>query len=430
MQLEKNINIENNSLQFKDLCDNFSLEDLRKLYIMKEQNELLKNYKFPQTPSSDGYYHIYVADTSKKSGRKQLKDKTLDGLKTKVLAHEQGITGQARKTFKTVFELTQERKLTNVKDIEKRVSIENTVTRIKSDYKRFFSGTAFEKKFIDDISLKDIEEIIEYNLTRYDLYKKSLDNMRCIFSSVFKLAYHEYWITENPYTRVDFKAYNNMLVKSTSVKARIHSDTELNSILTELHKKQLKTPKYSSVWALELQILLGARRGELPPLRWSDVTDTYIDITREQLTHGNDFVIVSHTKTHKDRIFPITTDIQDFLGRLKTMQDKYYPNSEYLFPSNSKNGVITNRAVYYVYQGICEKLGIEISKDIIRGPHSFRRNAITSVVNATNGNITLASSLFGNSPKVAKKNYYTGINISKATEILNSRNLVTNGNQK
>lgn len=112
------------------------------------------------------------------------------------------------------------------------------------------------------------------------------------------------------------------------------------------------------------------------------------------------------------------------------MQDKYYPNSEYLFPSNSKNGVITNRAVYYVYQGICEKLGIEISKDIIRGPHSFRRNAITSVVNATNGNITLASSLFGNSPKVAKKNYYTGINISKATEILNSRNLVTNGNQK
>ena len=75
---------------------------------MKEQNELLKNYKFPQTPSSDGYYHIYVADTSKKSGRKQLKDKTLDGLKTKVLAHEQGITGQARKTFKTVFELTQE----------------------------------------------------------------------------------------------------------------------------------------------------------------------------------------------------------------------------------------------------------------------------------------------------------------------------------
>lgn len=172
MQLEKNINIENNSLQFKDLCDNFSLEDLRKLYIMKEQNELLKNYKFPQTPSSDGYYHIYVADTSKKSGRKQLKDKTLDGLKTKVLAHEQGITGQARKTFKTVFELTQERKLTNVKDIEKRVSIENTVTRIKSDYKRFFSGTAFEKKFIDDISLKDIEEIIEYNLTRYDLYKK------------------------------------------------------------------------------------------------------------------------------------------------------------------------------------------------------------------------------------------------------------------
>ena len=70
-----------------------------------------------------------------------------------------------------------------------------------------------------------------------------------------------------------------------------------------------------------------------------------------------------------------------------------------------------------------KKLGIEVSAECIKGTHSFRRNAITDVVNATNGNIIMASQLFGNSPEVAKKNYYTEINFSEATNALNKRHL-------
>lgn len=57
----------------------------------------------------------------------------------------------------------------------------------------------------------------------------------------------------------------------------------------------------------------------------------------------------------------------------------------------------------------------------MKGTHSFRRNAITDVVNASGGNIILASNLFGNSPEVAKKNYYTGVNVDEALEVLNKR---------
>lgn len=241
-------------------------------------------------------------------------------------------------------------------------------------------------------------------------------------------ALHEYWVDENPCSRIDFRIYNNMLVESINVKYRVHSDSELNAILDELHMKQLKNPKLSSAWALELQILMGARRGELPPLRWSDITQLGIEITQEQLTYGNEFVIVSHTKTNRDRLFPLTQDIENFLMRLKSMHEKYYPNSMYLFPANTQNGVITNRAVYSVYRKICQKLNIAIQEDVIRGPHSFRRNAITSVVNSPNGNMELASSLFGNSPKVAKSNYFTGIDMNNAIEVLNYRTLIATGN--
>ena len=63
----------------------------------------------------------------------------------------------------------------------------------------------------------------------------------------------------------------------------------------------------------------------------------------------------------------------------------------FLFLANTKNKTITNMAVYGVYRRVCNKLGIPISKDLIRGPHSLRRNAITDVANATNGNMVMPS---------------------------------------
>ena len=58
---------------------------------------------------------------------------------------------------------------------------------------------------------------------------------------------------------------------------------------------------------------------------------------------------------------------------------------------------------------------------MIMGPHSFRRNAITDTVNATNGNFELVSLLYGNSAKVAKNNYYIGYDKQIALDALNKR---------
>ena len=90
------------------------------------------------------------------------------------------------------------------------------------------------------------------------------------------------------------------------------------------------------------------------------------------------------------------------------VHEKYYSDNQYLFPADNENGIITNNTVYNFYRRMCKKLGIEISREVIKGTHSFRRNAITDVVNAAGGNIIMASQLFGNSPEVAKRNYYAG----------------------
>ncbi len=46
------------------------------------------------------------------------------------------------------------------------------------------------------------------------------------------------------------------------------------------------------------------------------------------------------------------------------------------------------------------------------------------VINATNGNIILASTIFGNTPKVAEKNYYVGTNLAVAKQALNERHFL------
>ncbi|WP_026670305.1 hypothetical protein [Butyrivibrio sp. AE3006] len=55
-------------------------------------------------------------------------------------------------------------------------------------------------------------------------------------------------------------------------------------IIDYLHDYQAKKPWYIPAYALELQIYMGCRRGELPPIKWTSVNEDGINIEAEQLT--------------------------------------------------------------------------------------------------------------------------------------------------
>ena len=88
--------------------NNLGSEDVRKLYGIMKKKEALSKYTFPEHPSSDGYYHVYVADDTRKAGRRQLKSKTLEGLVEKLYSFEMSPRNSLTKTFKDVFEIVQE----------------------------------------------------------------------------------------------------------------------------------------------------------------------------------------------------------------------------------------------------------------------------------------------------------------------------------
>ena len=247
------------SLQAQFDSGKLQLEDVRKMYEIMKREQILSRYTFPTELSSDNYYHIWVDDPAKAKGRKQLKAKTLDDLKNKVYLHEKSIHGEAPKSFYDVFEIVQKEKLRYVKNDEKR---KNTIERNRSEYRRFFEGTRFEQMLIDDISKKDVENICIRNLEKYNLRSKGFLSLRSILKSVFKLAYDEYWISDNLYERIDFNKFKDMLISDVPVDKRIHTDNEIERMFRYIHEKQQTRPNYFGAYALELQMIMGLRRGD------------------------------------------------------------------------------------------------------------------------------------------------------------------------
>lgn len=402
-------------------------EDTSRIINIMKRESALKDYVFPSKPSSDGYYHVSVKDVTKKNGRRQIKAKTLSELKDKTYFF---LTGQSpidrdEKTFHRAFKECMEEKLKYVKKEERLVSVKNSVSKYQFDYNRFFKETAFEAMRIDKISTNDIGNIMCMNLERYSLKKKSVLAMRTILSITFKYAYNSEWIKDNPYLRVNFKKFTDMIMSDTPLEQRAHSDEDVQRIIDVLHEYNRKKPDYIPAYALECQIYMGARRGEIPPLTWDDVKEDSIFIHRELLMQkkfgdqAERFVIANHTKTNKNRNFPITNDLFDLLKRLRTVHDTYYPDSKFLFPADNKNGCITTLIVYHLYKRICNRLDLEISKEAIKGTHSFRRNAITTLVNRSGGDLIMAAKIYGNSPEVIESNYFTNTDLDRARSLIN-----------
>ena len=381
--------------------DNITVEDARKLYERFMKEEVLSKYNFPTKPSSDGYYHIYIKDETKQSGRRAIKDKDLEKLKEKVYD-----AIYITKTFQACFEEWQEEKVKYIKDPEKLLSVENTLARDRSEYRRFFDGSDFENTCVDEISEEDIYNYTFNILNKINFKIKTLNSYKSILLGVFKYAYTSKLILINPMDRVDFARFKHMLEKDTALSDRVHSDDTIADMLDYTRKYQLDHPDFMPAYALEVQILTGLRRGEVPPLTWDDILEDRILIRKEQIGHK----IVHHTKNYKDRFFPITEDINLLLNKIKNKNNKTY-----LFPSVSDpTKPIGNNAVYkFYYYKVCKDLGIDTSRDKIKGTHAFRRTGISNIIN--NGySFEIAATLYGNSPRTAEKNYFVGLSLETA----------------
>lgn len=412
------------SLEPTQIYDNITLEIAQEILTMTQKKEILGKYSWPTKPDKKGYYVINIQDRTSTSGRRKFSAKSIEDLREKVYQWEKNRLPSAKRTFEEVFEMVCTRKLDSAKG-ERLYSVQNTVKRDRGEYKRFFGGTRFAKLNIDLITDADIDTIIRDNLKRYDLRRKAFQSMLSILRNTFYLAYQRHFITENPFTYINPKDYSKMLAEDVDITERVHSSEDIEHILAFIREYQVKHPKNMGAYALELQIIIGARRGEIPPLMWSDVYSQYIRIHREQITVqttgpvDSRFIIVNHTKNTQNRSVIRFEELDSFLAKLWRVHESLFPKSEFLFPADTPNGCINNYVAYRVYRRACNHLQIPICWDTKRGPHSFRRNAYTHYLKVSGGDYRGAQLIFGTT---CARNYDVGeVDAESTSRLLNSR---------
>ena len=401
--------------------DNLSANELRILYEQAMKNEIISKYTIPSKPSKDGYFRVWVADSTKKTGRRQITAKTLEELENKLYAIEKGRYGSARKTFKECFYILQESKMQYIKkqaDIE---STKSTIKRNKADFRRFIEGTALENMYVDEVTKKDLEANILFNCQRYDLIKSSFNAMKTILSSTMRFAFTEEWIESNPYERLDFRQYKRLYDDGADTIDRMFDDIQIQKILRELEKIHSEHPAQMTAWCAHLEMLVGFRPGEAPPLLWEDIHGNYFKVCKEQIkTVSGAHMGVNHTKTRYNRRMPLTPRGKALLERIKAVQSVYFPDTPFLFPNTDGTDCVKKNAVYKVLQRICDRCEISLSTNARKGTSAFRKRQSTMLQKATSAE--LESRINGHSPDVAKRHYLgdDGVNMEEAVRVLDA----------
>ncbi|MGN0336725.1 MAG: tyrosine-type recombinase/integrase [Lachnospiraceae bacterium] len=397
---------------------------------MVEREEILSKYTFTDKPDSKGYYRVYVKDITKPKGVKQMYDKNLDNLRERVYQYHLGHVDDGRLTFQSAFQSAQRFKTENNVGSRK-YSIANTIKRNESEYKRYFANTALAEKYLDRITVLQLDAVIRANLRKQPTTKKGLASMRAILNMIYGFACSHLGLQHNTAQLLNWRDYSDMLVEPTAINERIYSDEEFSAIRKYLVDREHSQPRYIPAYAEEWQSLTAMRRGEIPPLLWNDVDfeHGFIYIHQEQITvkgqKGDSNKIVPYTKNGKSRFYPLGDAEIEFLERLKHVHDCYYSDSPFLFPANSTNGCISNDTVYQFHRRMLLKLNIPVSREYIRGTHAFRRTQISNAMRASNGNVDMVAAMYGNSPQTIREHYYVDTDIEGKRALINAMRALT-----
>ena len=252
----KETNAESAESILKYIKDNdiVDLSYVRKQIEMAKKDEILKKHPYKISCGKDGFWRTYLPDETKAQGRRQIKKKTEDAVKKEVIEYwEEKLDTY---TFHDYFDKWMEVK------IACGIS-ENTVYKYQCDYKRFFTGTDFEKADIRNINSEHITIFMINTIRDKKLKRKAGSALWGYIAGTFKSAFINRIITENPCMYVDtqlFRRHYN--TKQVAVEHRIFNRDESGKLLQQLRKDHIDKPDYIPSYAVELATMTGMRVGD------------------------------------------------------------------------------------------------------------------------------------------------------------------------
>lgn len=279
---------------------------------------------------------------------------------------------------------------------------DNTICHYRSDYRRFFEDDEFETLDVTEITDEVICIFIRRKLESIDMPYSSLKGMFGYIRGVMDKAVRDKVIQENPCKYVDLIMFKKFCVeKDKSSTDRTLSDQEIETLIDKLMKAYREKPQYIPQYAIELTIHLGLRVSELAALKWEDIDYVHgvIKIRRsEKYNRRTKEYFIDDVKNHKDRELPMTSDIQQILDRIKSVETKYGYLSEWVF--SDENGRVNAPRISECIRN--RTMGKEFGS--VKSIHAIRRT-FNSKLRCMGVSTVVAASMLGHTVQVNENNY-------------------------
>lgn len=263
-----------------------------------------------------------------------------------------------------------------------------THRRIRTDYKRFVDKK-FSKTDIRTINSAKIQNYTGSLFDKQEITISSLKNYKIMLNTIFKYARREHIIDYNPVDSISIQEFSSRCTENDSYSDQVIEDekiltpSEIEQVKTVLNERIEAFDYYVHGYAMLFAIETGARSGEIPALKWSDVKENAIHFHGQQLSIRKGghtvYFFVPWNKNEKrkikktGRLFPLTNAIKDILNRLKKNQEALGIESEYIF-CKADGSFIYKYNYEKCVRKLLRKLGFTIHRN-----HVFRKSLNSNV---------------------------------------------------
>lgn len=394
---------------------------------MNKRNELLKKHPYKIWEGKDGKWRTYLPDEEK--GRILKKRSTENAIKDMIVEYYLQVSKEQAKNSK---EESDENLFDACFESWKKKQIAygisgNTVYKYEYDYKRFFTGTDFEKLDVRNVTEEDITIFIISRIRELNLKEKAGKALWGYISGVFRSLRINKRITDDPCKYVDTKSFFKFYNKEVKAQSdRVLSDVETEMIMERIALDHKEKSWYMPSYAVELAIYTGMRAGELAGLKWENVfiNERIIVISKSEKYNGvSKEYYLSSTKTYKSREFPISDEIMRLFIRIRKIQEEYGCYEGFVF--STSDGQVHCRTISDCMRNKCIQIGMKHTK----GMNAVRRT-VNSRMRCAGVSATVAASLLGHTEEVNQKNYtYDITHMDYKREVVDKINENLKGNQ-
>ena len=285
----------------------------------------------------------------------------------------------------------------------------NTIKRHKQHYRKYFEPSLLDGKKICHVNELLLETECNRIVKDFNLPRKEWCNIKTILNGMFEYTVRKKYLAENPMDKVKILVKFKQVVRKTG-KTETYNSDELKELNQYLDRMYTETEDRAFL-AVKLNFLLGLRVGELVALKWDDYCNIdHLHIVREEVRNQdtNQYEIVEHTKTNRDRFVVLVPKAIQLLQKLDR-------DGDYIFMREGNR--ITSRQIAYVLEKYAQRQGIAT-----KSTHKMRKT-YASNLNANGVPLDCIRELLGHSSLSTTLGYIYNPLTEKETYDLISRAL-------